>query len=371
MNDALTAAATKRDAALRAASCESLNEAAAAVERRAVLERQIEQQTTIRETRTGGSLDGLRRQVSDLKATLAETAGPDDDERPGDPAPTDATAAEEALAAARRAQQQATRALDQIREERDTVRTEQTRLTAAASQRAESLQAAADRLAAERLERPDDALREDADAKRAVLVEREAEAARLKAVYEDTSPEDARLALKRATEALETVSRRVRETEDRILQLEASLAASGQRGLGEQEATLKQQLAETQARHDSYQAEAAALTLLYNTLTDEERAAKDAFIGPVRERIKPYLRLVFPGADLALDTDSLSVAGLSRDGADEPFETLSIGTREQIAVLARLALADFLLEKGQPVTVILDDTPVYADGDRFQGMLMR
>src|SRR5690606_36957288 len=80
-----------------------------------------------------------------------------------------------------------------------------------------------------------------------------------------------------------------------------------------------------------------------------------------------YLRLLMPDAELLLDS-SLQLAGIRRNGIDEPFDGLSIGTREQLAVITRLAFADLLHEKGQPVAVVLDGALVYADDERFERM---
>ena len=47
---------------------------------------------------------------------------------------------------------------------------------------------------------------------------------------------------------------------------------------------------------------------------------------------------------------------------------MSIGTREQLSILVRLAFAVYLRGKGYPAAVILDDALVYADDDRFERM---
>jgi len=88
----------------------------------------------------------------------------------------------------------------------------------------------------------------------------------------------------------------------------------------------------------------------------------------VRERLQPYLRMLFPETELRLSEDDLEIVSLRRDGVDEPFAALSIGAREQVAVLTRLALADLLREKGRPVVLILDDPLVNSDDERFGRM---
>jgi uncharacterized protein YhaN len=86
---------------------------------------------------------------------------------------------------------------------------------------------------------------------------------------------------------------------------------------------------------------------------------------PVLKTIDPFLRLLFPGA-LALDEETLEITGIARDGREEPYAALSIGTREQHSILVRLAFAVYLREKSYPAAVILGDALVYADDDRFE-----
>jgi uncharacterized protein YhaN len=59
---------------------------------------------------------------------------------------------------------------------------------------------------------------------------------------------------------------------------------------------------------------------------------------------------------------------VARGGAPEPFERLSEGTREQIAVLTRLAFAELLADQGLPATVVLDDALVFSDDRRIEQM---
>ena len=55
---------------------------------------------------------------------------------------------------------------------------------------------------------------------------------------------------------------------------------------------------------------------------------------------------------------------------EEPFYGLSVGAREQLAVLTRLAFAEMLAERGKPARVILDDALVNTDEPRFDRMLL-
>ena len=121
-----------------------------------------------------------------------------------------------------------------------------------------------------------------------------------------------------------------------------------------------ERLGEDVARH---QRRADALTLLRDTLQSSQSRLRDAYTAPVRSELLPLLRRVIDGADLELSED-LGATALLRDGAPDALERLSGGTREQIAVLTRLAFARLLARGGQPTPVILDDALVYADDAR-------
>ena len=52
-------------------------------------------------------------------------------------------------------------------------------------------------------------------------------------------------------------------------------------------------------------------------------------------------------------------------GYEEVFNHLIMGTKEQIAVLVRLAFAELLVEQAHTATVVLDDPLVFLDDRRF------
>ena len=113
--------------------------------------------------------------------------------------------------------------------------------------------------------------------------------------------------------------------------------------------------------------EVKVLDLLLSTLHEAERDAKRTFMSPVMKRVQPYLRTLFPTAELTMD-ENLNIVDVKRQGSEEDFQLLSIGTQEQIAVLIRLAFAQMLVEQGLPATVILDDALVYSDDVRMDKM---
>jgi energy-coupling factor transporter ATP-binding protein EcfA2 len=159
-----------------------------------------------------------------------------------------------------------------------------------------------------------------------------------------------------------------RKLREEIASLRARITVEGGAGLDELIAAALRRQAEIARERDSSAHEAETLRLLLQTLTEAERETRERYLAPVTRRIAPYLAGLFPGATIACD-DSLRITALSRDTATpQDFDRLSDGTQEQIAVLARLAFAELLLDQGKPAMVILDDALAYSDDARMDRM---
>ncbi|NVO13466.1 MAG: AAA family ATPase [Rhodoplanes sp.] len=182
---------------------------------------------------------------------------------------------------------------------------------------------------------------------------------------EQRSALDARV--KRLTEAIKGNETRLIAVEQEIANLQGRIATRGGEGLGEREAEAADALALAETDVAAIERRLAALRLLRDTIEESRRAASESFLAPVKTAMRPYLHALFPGADAALDA-GFSIDGLMRAGTDEPFMSLSDGTREQIAIIVRLALGRLLAERGQPVPVVLDDSLVFSDDERIERM---
>ena len=92
---------------------------------------------------------------------------------------------------------------------------------------------------------------------------------------------------------------------------------------------------------------------------------------PLQKHLDHYLGILFPGAHIEV-ADDLSPGAITRIGPlgqeSGGFEELSVGTREQMGIVARLAYADLLQEAGRPTLLILDDALVNTDDDRLGQM---
>jgi hypothetical protein len=172
----------------------------------------------------------------------------------------------------------------------------------------------------------------------------------------------------RLEQAIEQRRNRQGELRGSIEGLQARVRLHAGEGFAERRDGARRRLGEVEREHAKCRREVEVLQLLRSTLMDAEREAKERYLAPVALRIRPYLQALFPDAEIAVD-EALRITGLRRGAAgDEPFEQLSEGTREQIAFLVRLALAELLADQGKPAVVILDDALVFSDDERMQRM---
>ena len=169
----------------------------------------------------------------------------------------------------------------------------------------------------------------------------------------------------RLAKALEKRREKRGELEVKIAGLKSHIEVAEGAGLDEAIALKTHELElieEEKARQDH---EVQVLSLLLSTLRGAEQAAKQQYLSPVLKRVRPYLQLLFPGAEIRID-ENLSIASVVREaGYEETFNHLSMGTQEQIAVLVRLAFAEMLVKQGHPATIVLDDALVFSDDRRM------
>ena len=181
-------------------------------------------------------------------------------------------------------------------------------------------------------------------------------------------PDAAEARRRDAEKALRQIGETVQRLRDETLGLEGEVRVAGGSGVGEAAALLEERIADLERRRARVAIEADASRLLYTTLIEAQRAAREHWLGPIKTRVAPFLKLIHPESDIDLDEETLELKGLLRAGVEERFERLSAGAREQVAVVTRLALAQVLKQGGHPATVILDDALVNTDEIRLERM---
>jgi DNA repair exonuclease SbcCD ATPase subunit len=156
-----------------------------------------------------------------------------------------------------------------------------------------------------------------------------------------------------------------------LTRLEAELGTRGALGLEEQRAERGRELEQASRRVEELSRRAGALDHLLSLLREKRTALARRLRAPLTRHLDRYLQLLFPGARIEVAED-LSPGVITRPGPrgaeSGEFEELSVGAREQMGIIARLAYADLLKEAGRPTLLILDDALVHTDADRLGQM---
>ncbi|MGI9492686.1 MAG: hypothetical protein ACR2QF_09835, partial [Geminicoccaceae bacterium] len=174
--------------------------------------------------------------------------------------------------------------------------------------------------------------------------------------------------IKKLRQQIDQCSRNIGEAKLKMERLRAKVSVRAGRGLDERIDECLRRLDVLTQEQARFQLDANALSLLSDTLTEAANDAKAHFHAPLAARLTPYLQSLLPDAELEVTPD-FGIAAVHRGPpAAERFQQLSDGTREQIAVLARLAFAQMLQEQGLPSLVVLDDALVFSDQQRLARM---
>ncbi|SIS63511.1 AAA family ATPase [Phaeovulum vinaykumarii] len=205
------------------------------------------------------------------------------------------------------------------------------------------------------------------DAARAQLADAEARHDALAARAPDMTAVTA--ALTRALSVVEAAEADQARLNAELARLETGIELRAGDGVEEELADAETRLAAARPRLEAEEHEVAVLRRLVVALETAQAQARDLYFDPLMAELKPMLTLLWPGAELRFDGDSLLPSELVRDGHAESLGNLSGGTREQIALLVRLAFARLLARSGQTAPpVILDDALVFTDDDRIERM---
>ena len=340
-----------------------LDEARKRLAERQRLERELEQAADRVETRAPHGLERLVQEVERLTelAKGDESSVGDADDLPDRPALE--AAAERLECELRKAEAGLERLIQQQSEAREEL----------ARHAAES-RARGERLAALNSELPPADQRSErltaAGAALAAALEAVNEAVRERTAWREKAPDDAQLRaleaeLAEAQRQEQNAAEELAKVERELAVLERDIERDSQDGLSSRVSELEQQVASYREQVRQFERELAALNLLLETLDEVERQSRDRYFGPVVQRLKPYVHLIFPGAEVSFD-QNLGVEAIVRRDVREPLQALSDGTQEQISVLVRLAFARLLADAGRPTPLILDDALVYSDDQRIE-----
>lgn len=222
-------------------------------------------------------------------------------------------------------------------------------------------------LARESETRSDAALEQAAVEQQAKLDAIAGELDQLRAELKAADPESARLQLDNATKALQRAERDIIELEQEQAVLKSRLDRAQANGLFEELEHAEQALEEAEQNLAATERRAAAAKLLWETLNQHRDASRQAYVRPLRDGIQSLGKIVF-GSDFDIElAEDWTILSVTRNGQTVPFDSLSIGAKEQLGILTRLAAARIVADDGG-VPVIIDDALGFSDPSRLQSM---
>ena len=363
-----------RHACERAGVAAAAEAEAAATARREAMAARAEQRRRIAELLGDG--DPARSDQLDARIALAErrTEGYLESRSAEPPMPADEDAAAAEAEAAEQAAE-AARTVEVAVEKEDRAAREQLAARDVAASEAAVRLDLAERdvaareaaLAAARAVAPDAAIAEELARTSAAQASASAAAAEARAALEREGPDAAKAMLDNARLVLDDLAAKLRGIEIAQAEVRARLRDHGEDGLAERRdaaLTARDAAAVELAR---WTQRAEARRTLYEALKTARDAAHLAYVGPLRDKVTALGRVVF-GPSLAVEVgDDLRVRSRTLDGRTVPYESLSVGAREQLGVLVRLAGAMLVAEDGG-VPVMLDDTLGFSDPRRLEAM---
>lgn len=165
-------------------------------------------------------------------------------------------------------------------------------------------------------------------------------------------------------EAADAAAEALRDCRSERLTLQGVLQARGADGLFERAQRAASEWSAANDRLVRVQQAAEAAQLLSATLARARAQVRSDYAAPLRTSTVELGRMVFgPDFDVELD-EQLNISHRLLHGLSLPFDQLSTGAQEQLAVIARLACAT-VVGHGAGAPLILDDAFGYADPQRL------
>ena len=203
---------------------------------------------------------------------------------------------------------------------------------------------------------------------RAAVVEANATHESLAAQLADADPDTATLLLAGAKNRATSLQERMQSADKRIAELHSYIELAAGTAQRADLAEAKLEAANAELARTTRRAEAARL--LRDTMVAHRDTARARYTAPFNEALRNHARVLFgPSVDFNFG-DALDIVDRTVDGTTVALSELSGGTKEQLALLTRFAIADLVTATGDtaPVPVIVDDALGATDPERLTRM---
>jgi chromosome segregation ATPase len=170
-----------------------------------------------------------------------------------------------------------------------------------------------------------------------------------------------------AAESLERAKKELASAAQKLAVLDDRLAQAQADGRFEALEAAERRSEELERDLDATRRRAAAAERLWHTINTHRDAARQAYVQPLKEAIERLGQIVF-GPTFAIEiADDWTLESRFLDGTLLPFDDLSVGAKEQLGILTRLAAAQIVAEQGG-VPLIIDDALGFSDPTRLDTM---
>jgi AAA ATPase-like protein len=236
----------------------------------------------------------------------------------------------------------------------------------AANQRAE-LDRVIEQLAQERTSVADADLALSADAGVQAAQTAQRRASELAEELAAAAPQAVAAELAEATDAAGSLDDRYEDAAGSLREISIELSVIGSEGRQGKLDAAETELEHARGEHARVGNRARAVQLLRSVMARHRNSTRLRYVEPYRSELQRLGRPVFgPTFEVDIDSD-LCIRSRTLDGVTVPYESLSGGAKEQLAILARLAGAA-LVAKEDTVPVVVDDALGFTDPDRLAKM---
>lgn len=213
----------------------------------------------------------------------------------------------------------------------------------------------------------DQAIQQRATERTAAVDSVQEELAALNQQLESASPEAAEALFSNAQAARARAAKELADQEMQLAVLEDRLIKAQADGRFEALEAGEIKLAALEREYNATNTRASAAKRLWEVLSVHRDDARKAYVRPLKEGVEQLGEIVF-GSDFAIDLgNDWELVSCTRDGKTIPFDDLSVGAKEQLGILMRLAAARIVSSQGG-VPLIIDDALGFSDPSRLKTM---
>jgi DNA repair exonuclease SbcCD ATPase subunit len=194
-----------------------------------------------------------------------------------------------------------------------------------------------------------------------------AELVELDEQIQQAMPDTVELLLTNSRDVLERAEKDLNDQRTYLAVVEDRLTKAQANGRFEELEKAELAREELRSSFESTQNRAEASKLLWKTLNKHRDSTRQAYLKPLKNQIEGLGQVVFgPGFTVEVDED-WSLLSRTLDGKTIPFDDLSVGAKEQLGILTRLAAARIVSSEGG-VPLIIDDALGFSDPARLEAM---